>query len=602
MAFTAPYGQHNYVGEFNSDANATAGVVVLGWDAAGSPQVGQVYYNTASASFRYWDGANWQSLMSLEGISNTLFVDVTASTYTADGSVQHPYNSLTAALADVGLGAGDVIVVYPGAYNEAITIPGLANLSIVGIGGWQGTMVFHAAATVLSVTNAASAGLYVQGITFQSDGANAIAAFGAGGGVSDVAFESCRFVGDGANDTSCVGFTSATTSWYFSQCTFEHAGEANTILTFGVSSNLDTNFEVCMFAGRVAIGVVSTVIARACVFSGDLNGSATIVMNGGTLYLIGCYVVNANAGDDTIHIDNAATALYLIGNVLIPSATGYAIDGTANCTVGVVSGNYMTGYGMSSRMQPTTQREYRAGSGARTDWYRELYYAYLAAGSALGPVVIKLFEDQTMAAPIVFSTTVDVVIDGQGIYSITRVDDDIAWVAANVKLEFRDVFLEGSVEMTGASGNRLILRRVQMHGGINVAAGTGATTYVEVIDSVILGDGDLAFGGYAIFIADADPVFQLVNSYFQGDTGDEAVWWASVDNDNLQARRCTFIHGDVGANDPFGAAGGVTPNFTACACEFNEEPDPLVWTNDIDPGQRNNSYDPDVAWYWTVAR
>lgn len=56
---TPPYRQHHYIGEYASDALATADVVARGWDIAGNPRPGMTYYNTTSNRIFFWDGVAW---------------------------------------------------------------------------------------------------------------------------------------------------------------------------------------------------------------------------------------------------------------------------------------------------------------------------------------------------------------------------------------------------------------------------------------------------------------------------------------------------------------------------------------------------------------
>jgi hypothetical protein len=56
-----PYGAHNYLGEFATDALATANAVAKGWDTGGNPRAGMEYYNTTSNTRKYWNGAAWVS-------------------------------------------------------------------------------------------------------------------------------------------------------------------------------------------------------------------------------------------------------------------------------------------------------------------------------------------------------------------------------------------------------------------------------------------------------------------------------------------------------------------------------------------------------------
>lgn len=65
MAFSVPYGQHNYMGEFANDGAAESFIQNERFDSlqngTGTPQLGMWYFNTTSNLFRYWSGA-WTTL------------------------------------------------------------------------------------------------------------------------------------------------------------------------------------------------------------------------------------------------------------------------------------------------------------------------------------------------------------------------------------------------------------------------------------------------------------------------------------------------------------------------------------------------------------
>jgi hypothetical protein len=68
------------------------------------------------------------------------------------------------------------------------------------------------------------------------------------------------------------------------------------------------------------------------------------------------------------------------------------------------------------------------------------------------------------------------------------------------------------------------------------------------------------------------------------------------------------MHGDLGTNNPFSGQGvGTTPPvnlYYAHTCTFNQEPalaDPTYLRNEIDPGQRKNTIDPDGDYTWLPA-
>ncbi|RLC87091.1 MAG: hypothetical protein DRJ03_06930 [Chloroflexi bacterium] len=66
MAFTAPYRQHNYMGEFGNDAAALTFIQANRWDTAkdgtGNPEEGMLYYNTTSDRLMLYANGSWQAL------------------------------------------------------------------------------------------------------------------------------------------------------------------------------------------------------------------------------------------------------------------------------------------------------------------------------------------------------------------------------------------------------------------------------------------------------------------------------------------------------------------------------------------------------------
>lgn len=63
MGLTAPYRQHNYLGEYANDAAALVALRAFKWDSSGDgtgdPQAGMVYFNTTSNVLRFYSGSAW---------------------------------------------------------------------------------------------------------------------------------------------------------------------------------------------------------------------------------------------------------------------------------------------------------------------------------------------------------------------------------------------------------------------------------------------------------------------------------------------------------------------------------------------------------------
>ncbi len=66
MAFTAPYRQHNYMGEFGNDAAALTFIQANRWDTTkdgtGNPEDGMLYYNTTNNKMMLYASGSWNAM------------------------------------------------------------------------------------------------------------------------------------------------------------------------------------------------------------------------------------------------------------------------------------------------------------------------------------------------------------------------------------------------------------------------------------------------------------------------------------------------------------------------------------------------------------
>ena len=64
MGLTSPYEQHNYLGEYASEAGALAFIRANKWDSSrdglGTFVTGMAYYDTVLLTFRIFSGVQWQ--------------------------------------------------------------------------------------------------------------------------------------------------------------------------------------------------------------------------------------------------------------------------------------------------------------------------------------------------------------------------------------------------------------------------------------------------------------------------------------------------------------------------------------------------------------
>lgn len=102
MGLTAPYRQHNYMGEHASDAAALTAIQASKWDSAGdgtgTPRNGMWYYDNVLHVYRAYINGAWAGLDSNPG-----FYSQTISSWTASGGIYY---------ADVAhnLGTEDILV------------------------------------------------------------------------------------------------------------------------------------------------------------------------------------------------------------------------------------------------------------------------------------------------------------------------------------------------------------------------------------------------------------------------------------------------------------------------------------------------------------
>lgn len=92
MALTPPYGQHNFIGRFANDGAANAFVVAAGWDAGGSPQDEQWYYDTTNAATKIWIGGAWNVMSTNPKANGTrLSIDSSLAVPISDATEQNLY-------------------------------------------------------------------------------------------------------------------------------------------------------------------------------------------------------------------------------------------------------------------------------------------------------------------------------------------------------------------------------------------------------------------------------------------------------------------------------------------------------------------------------
>jgi hypothetical protein len=85
MGLASPYRFHHYVGEWPNDFMALTCIQSLEWDSThdgnGSPQNGQMYYNTTTGVYRAYLAGAWEDLAAGGVSKEELAISVTADNY-----------------------------------------------------------------------------------------------------------------------------------------------------------------------------------------------------------------------------------------------------------------------------------------------------------------------------------------------------------------------------------------------------------------------------------------------------------------------------------------------------------------------------------------
>jgi len=285
MTFTAPWEQHNYMGQHANDAAATAQVVSEGWDSGGNPTEGMYYYNTAEEKFKFWrDGSSsWEG----QAVAPAQTVTVAESGGDFD-SIKDAIDSITDASAIKPY----AVVVYPGVYAEdPMTLKQFVAVEGVAVGSAivspnNNSSPLFTAATATSVRK-----LYIFGPTSE-------AAIKAGAGVNNVQVEDCFFSSFTTAQTA-IHATGVGSNIIVEECKF--FSSVNQGLLADTSGRVDCS-NVLSFATTMAYANGGTIW---CHNSGCQNGTnGYYANNGGTIYGIG---VSSESMTNAIRLGSTGT-------------------------------------------------------------------------------------------------------------------------------------------------------------------------------------------------------------------------------------------------------------------------------------------------------
>jgi hypothetical protein len=563
---------------------------------------------------------------SLPSIDQVLFVDKTGGAYVADGSMQLPYNSIASAIAAAtalvpSTSNRILIVLYPGVYTEAITTAD----DFVYFAGYdrRSTIIRQSVGTSPPLT-IANDNTSFHNLTFEVDTTHTgqIVSCSANLG-GEVRFLNCGFLGNGSASANNYFFLTgvAALDLIFGGCVFAQSDDTALIFYSYSSGVVTMRFVDCEFDGVFwdrNSQATSMTDARQCEFrsSNTETAAGTVQIDAsrssGGHHFKGCRILNTSTTGYAVYGGTAfETALFAgcffyggTSSVNIQASTGAHLF-TANC--------YFD-RGIGDNLVPGDHVMYVGSPDQALPFHQDLpdaINALNAISTTPAQYEINLLEDQTLAAQLPTpGTSRDVLIDGQGLFTIDRTGNTVVQTGASRTLRFSRVQVLGEVYTTGNS-SELFFERSRVEGRVRFE-GSDADAFFRSHDSAFVGD---ATYNEPIYINVATGAIYLSGDYLIGHTASAAVRYGTTvgvtyDFDTLYMERVKCFHQSLGTNNPFVGAGqgsnGDPPvnTYYAHTCTFNQEPalaDPTYLLNAIDSAQRQNCLDPDGNFTWQVA-
>lgn len=532
--------------------------------------------------------------LSMEGAENwnTLWVDKTTDVYVADGSVQYPYNTITAALvaaaALLPTASNPVaIVVMPGVYDEQVTLA----TPYVYLFGWDRdtTIITNVASPTLDVTTQYTG---VRNLTVRTTYNGAVAPF-------------VRVRTVGAAFTNYVRFY---------DCLFLRAAAGNA--RFDIETDTRVIITRCVFRLDPFVAALRVLVMGTRTYV-DVYDTVTdsgfwVNAGGGTqcyfrafrcsLRFLYPYVgANCEVYDCDIRDDGYLPPIYIGGAVpvsLIVKGCRLGSNSGAVSTYDIFSGLAVTGAviennvmglgtqpgGIDPNVSHVNPIKY-VGSAGNKDFYNTTQDALTAC--TFDDCVVKLLKDETVGAGIVVPANRVVTIDGNGKHSLTISVVAIMFsLASNQNLTLLDLVVNGPVQANSA-GSTARFRQCLITQAVVASDGT-----ILIEDSSVVADATWI---YAIWITGANATMTVKRSRLKGNGVNAAIVWnAAILNNNLKIEHSTITHGSGAANDPFSRGGAQVPNYRAHHTAFNAPPGAGWATNLIAPAQQFNTVDPNT--------
>jgi hypothetical protein len=507
---------------------------------------------------------------SLPGIETTSCFHVAkTSNGGEDGSVRYPYTTIQAAVTKAATltptaTAPITILVHPGTYDETVSV-GADFIHVVGLDRFT-CILFSDSGVPLAMSQTGT----VQRMTIQSDGGQKIASFS-----GDVEAVDCNFIGDDS-DAEVVEVTGSLVA---EKCVFQKSDDSTEVIETGAAAtDLTLMYGDCY--GSLDLNGGNITIKGFTITSDDAVGAINVEDSVGSLVITDCKITNTvgNAIYSIIDYDLSVWNSQLAG-------TTHDIHGSVTVTDASI-GNVEMAVGMSGYIRKDVPVNF-VGPDGHTDWHTTLQDAIDATESSL-PYHCILRDDITVSSPITFPNY-EVVVDGQNQFSISAANE-----ATNV-MEFDDdelvyIYALGILGVIDVTDGELHMSQCVITGTIEVNGGD-ASTLVELRETRI----EPSSNSYAIVLADADPTVICKSSRLKGSTGNPAVYWDTITNDNFKTSYSVILHGDLGANNPFGRSGAQTPTYYSHHNGYNTKPDTGgTWVNGVTAAQQHETEDAGV--------
>jgi len=517
-------------------------------------------------------GAVGLGRLSLPDITNVLFVDKSSEVGSQDGTQQNPYHTIqaaiTAANALAAVATPYLVYVYPGIYDEAITL----STDYVYLAGANRdtTIVENSGANVVTITSDLTS---INDLTIRASSTRRTISMGVAAS-NYVPVFNCILAGATANNYVDASLGAMLR---FVDCAFVSDVDGVVLLT--LTATTDVLVENCAITGGLHHRQGSLLVQDSSILAEAVDG---ILMNtaAASLSVRNSHIVSTN--NSAIMVNFAPVSIVLQNNLMSANAASYAIGAGVAVTGAVVEDNILTtGLGIDPDVSHVAPHR-NVGSNGMRDWYATTQNALDSC--TFDGITVHLLKDEATAA-LLRPPDFCVIVDGHN-HTISRAGGVLTILSGECIITKR-LGLVGKIVVAGTNGQLYLTDRSSVLGGIQFAVTSAGAMLIQ--DTEIVGS---AVWNYPVQI-DTNPGFSILinRSRLEGVSGSPAVYWTSA-NDDLSIKYSTLWHGSGAGNNPFGRSAAQTPDYKSYQSAYNSDPEAGgIWTNLVAAGQRCDSLD-----------